>query len=169
MYNIEKTCCFTGHRPQNLPCGFNEKHKFCVDIKKQLKTMIISMIKNEGVSHFISGGALGVDMWAMEIVLALKNKYDITLEAAIPCEGQSKKWNEELQKRYNYLIDRCDKITLVQKEYTSDCMMKRNKYMVDNSTYIIAVWNGKCSGTSKTIRYAKDKCRQVFCIDIENI
>lgn len=29
-----KTCAFTGHRPQNLPFGFNEEDERCVDLKK---------------------------------------------------------------------------------------------------------------------------------------
>ena len=31
-----KTCAFTGHRPQNLPFGFNEEDERCIDLKKTL-------------------------------------------------------------------------------------------------------------------------------------
>ncbi len=44
-------------------------------------------------------------------------------------------------------------------------MMKRNKYMVDNSDYIVAVWNGTPSGTGKTVAYAIEIDRTVYCID----
>lgn len=39
------TCCFTGHRPQNLPCGFNEKHIICLRIKSQLRRLIAGVIE----------------------------------------------------------------------------------------------------------------------------
>ena len=160
------TCCFTGHRPQSLPCGSNEKHPACVQIKSELKRMIIGLIEEKNVTHFISGAALGVDMWAMEIVIELKKEYpSITLEAAVPCKTQSARWNAKSKERYNRLLELCDKVTLLQENYTSDCMMKRNKYMVDNSDYVIGAWNGKPSGTGNTIKYAVQQGKPVYCID----
>ena len=42
-----------------------------------------------------------VDMYAAEIVLALKEKYpQITLECAIPYERQAMRWPEALRNRY---------------------------------------------------------------------
>ncbi len=163
---MEYTACFTGHRPQNLPCGFNETHPACLKIKYQLKRLIKGLIDKKNVAHFISGGALGVDMWAMEIVLELKEEYpNITLEAAIPCRSQADRWNSKSQVRYNRLLSLCNKVTFVGERYTADCMMKRNKYMVDNSDYIVAVWNGTPSGTGKTVAYAIEIDKTVYCID----
>lgn len=54
---IKKAYCFTGHRPQSLPCGFDETHPACLKIKHQLKRLIKGMIDKKGVAHFISGGA----------------------------------------------------------------------------------------------------------------
>lgn len=163
---MQYTACFTGHRPQNLPCGFNETHPACIKIKNQLERLIIGLIERKNVTHFISGGALGVDMWAMEIVLELKEEYpNIMLEAAIPCCSQTCSWNVKSKERYNRLLSLCDKKTLVQERYTADCMMKRNKYMVDNSDYVIAVWNGKPSGTGNTVKYAINNKKEVYYID----
>lgn len=76
-----KSCAFTGHRPQNLPFGFREDDERCTALKETLKKQIISLITDENVTHFISGMALGVDMYAAEIVLELKKTYPgITLE-----------------------------------------------------------------------------------------
>ena len=79
----EKTCAFTGHRPQKLPFGFNEADERCTALKKLLRTKIIEYIETEHVTHFISGMALGTDMYAAEIVLGLKAAYPgITLTCA---------------------------------------------------------------------------------------
>ena len=44
-------------------------------------------------------------------------------------------------------------------------MDKRNKYMVDQSDVIIAVWSGRPSGTGKTVTYALSKGKPVSIID----
>ncbi|MFU2368522.1 MAG: SLOG family protein, partial [Enterobacteriaceae bacterium] len=66
--------------------------------------------------------ALGVDLYAAEIVLNLKAKYPhITLESAIPCETQAVKWSVAARERYYNIAAKCDKETMLQREYTSDC------------------------------------------------
>lgn len=44
-------------------------------------------------------------------------------------------------------------------------MQKRNEYMVNNSDYIIAVWNGKPNSTGKTVKYAQSKGTKIIRID----
>lgn len=167
MSGIQYTACFTGHRPQSLPCGFNEAHPACMKIKRQPRRLIIGLIEKKNITRFISGVAIGVDIWAAEIVLELKAEYpDITLEAAVPCRSQADRWNKSARERYNRLVSLCDKITLISEQYTADCMMKRNKYMVDNSDYIIAVWNGKPSGTGNTVRYAMKTEKEIYYVEI---
>lgn len=142
-----KTCAFTGHRPQSLPFGFDESDKRCTSLKSVMRDQIVALIENEGVTHFITGMALGVDMYAAEIVLDLKSKYPhITLESAIPCETQAIKWSVASRERYYNIAAKCDKETMLQREYTPDCMDKRNRYMVDHADYILAVWNGVADG-----------------------
>lgn len=161
-----RSCAFTGHRPQNLPFGFRENDERCTALKAALRKQIISLIVNENVTHFISGMALGIDMYAAEIVLDLKKVYpDITLECAIPCKSQPDRWGEAMRRRYYNIIARCDKETILQAEYTPDCMDKRNRYMADHADFMIAVWDGKPSGTGKTVRYARNSGKAIIRID----
>ena len=163
-----KTCCFTGHRPQSLPFRFDEQDSRCLRLKQVLRKEIERQIIEEGVTHFISGMTIGVDMYAAEIVLDLKKKYpQITLEAAIPCETQAVKWTVPLRERYYDIAARCDKETMLQRHYTPDCMHKRNRYMVDAADTVIAVWNGSPSGTGKTVQYAADQGKTIVIIDPE--
>ncbi len=161
-----RTCAFTGHRPQNLPFRFNESDKRCIALKKQLRKLIVQLIEQRNVTHFISGMAIGVDMYAAEIVLDLKAKYPhITLESAIPCETQATKWSEPLRDRYFKIAERCDKETMLQTQYTPDCMQKRNRYMVDQADVLLAVWDGTPSGTGSTVQYAKTQGKTVWILD----
>lgn len=166
----EKVCSFTGHRPQNLSFGFNEEDERCVLLKEIIRDKIETLITQFNVTHFISGMAIGIDMYVAEIVLSLKEKYPhITLECAIPCETQSVKWSEPLRDRYYDILSRCDKETMLQTRYTKDCMKKRNQYMVDNSDFVIAVWDGRASGTGYTVRYAESKEKTIIIVNPENI
>ena len=166
---MELTVCFTGHRPQKLPCGFNEDHPVSLRIKSQLRRLIVGIIEKKNATKFISGMAIGVDQWAAEIVLELKEEYpNITLEAAVPCKNQTASWNVKNKERYERLLSHCDIVTMLQEQYTADCMQKRNEYMVQKADYIIAVWNGKASGTGNTIKYAVRQCKPVYYVDIND-
>ena len=165
-----KTCAFTGHRPQHLPFGMNENDERCTDLKETLKEEIINLIEKEVVTHFIIGMALGIDLYAAEIVLDLKARYpSITLESAIPCETQAVKWSAAQRERYYDIAAQCDKETMLQCHYSPDCMDKRNRYMVDHADYILAVWNGCPSSTGNTVRYAHKKGKTIIVINPDSL
>ena len=170
MENKHENLRLTGHRPQHLPFGMNENDERCVRLKEILKEEIINLIEKEGVTHFITGMALGVDLYAAEIVLDLKACYpNITLESAIPCETQAVKWSMAQRERYYDIAAQCDKETMLQCHYSPDCMDKRNRYMVDHADYILAVWNGCPSGTGNTVRYAHKKGKSIIVINPDSL
>lgn len=150
------TCCFTGHRPQSLPWGFNEQDERCLKMKEQLKMEIINAIEN-GYTTFISGMALGFDMICAEMVLELKKTFPhIKLIGAIPCKTQDKLWKEKDKQRYRSLLAQLDGIRCIYDDYIGhECMLERNHFMINNSSLVIALFNGRNGGTKKTLDYAK--------------
>jgi uncharacterized phage-like protein YoqJ len=99
--------------------------------------------------------ASGSDTYFCEAVLALRDERpDVSVEAALPCESQAERWPERARSRYFDLVSRCDLETLVSRRYTAECMKKRNRYMVDNASVIITVYDGKFGGTMYTRSYA---------------
>ena len=64
MTKSKLTCCFTGHRPEKMTQTESE-------IRPLLEEAIDSAI-NDGYITFITGMAMGVDIWAAEIVLERK-------------------------------------------------------------------------------------------------
>ena len=158
-----KTCAFTGHRPKGL--GYPESDERCTALKEKLRALIVKLIEEEGVTHFISGMAQGVDMYAAEIVLELKKQHpQITLECAIPYERQAAYWSEPLRNRYFSIAEQCDQETMLQRQYTPDCLRKRNQYMVDHAEIVLAVWNGSPSGTGQTVWYARETGKPVWIL-----
>jgi len=154
MQGRVKCCAFTGYRPQKMPWGFDEEDPRCADFKKRLKDMILVMIL-EGYRHFISGAAMGTDLWGAEFVLEFKKEFpDVTLEMAIPFEGQADRWSEEYRLRREEIMDAADRITMISQSYTKHCMFDRNRYMVENADAIIAAYDGQEGGTRMTVDYA---------------
>ncbi len=162
----EITCCFTGHRPVKLPWGSNEEDPRCLSLKEELLASL-QAIYDCGYRRFICGMAIGCDMYFAEAVLELKEKYsDIELIAAIPCGNQPEKWNLAQRKRYNSILDRCSEVEVLQIAYSSNCMQKRNEYMVDHSSLLLSCYDGHPGGTMKTILYAERQGLKTIIIEI---
>lgn len=149
------TCCFTGHRPDKLPWGASEEDGRCLELKDRLRAAL-DRAYGRGMRHFICGMARGTDLYFAEAVLALRERRpDVTLEAARPCESQTNAWPPTEQRRYQSILERCDYETLVQHRYDRGCMQRRNRYMVDRSALVLAVYNGiPKGGTYQTLLYA---------------
>ena len=148
------TCCFTGHRPSKLPWGGRESDPRCLALKRRLQDAVDAAYA-EGFRHFICGMALGSDFYFAEAVLDLRRRQgDVTLEAALPCPTQADGWGERDRRRYTGLLAQCDYETMVQDHYSPGCMQRRNRYMVDHSALVIAVYDGSAGGTRQTLEYA---------------
>ncbi len=157
-FNIRDTACFTGHRPQKLggfkPCKMHD------DVRRKLRKAILLLHEEYGVRNYISGMAIGIDMWAAEEVLYCRDNLgvDISLICAIPCKKQWKKWPEESRRQWQAIKQAADASYYVtDEEYTNTCMQELNEWMVDRSRYVIAVWNGTKGGTGNCVDYAVDQ------------
>lgn len=157
MINMNKVCSFTGHRPQKLPWGFNEKNERYFRMRENTKQKIENAIK-DGYKIFLCGMAIGFDMCVAEIIIDLKEKYsNIKIYGIIPCKNQESKWSEEYKTRYRELLGKLDGIHCLSDNYYDGCMQERNKFMIDNSSKCITLFDGKNGGTKSTIEYAKSK------------
>lgn len=151
------TACFTGHRSQKLPWGFNEEDGRCQKMKEKLRSEIVNAIER-GYKTFICGMAIGFDMICAETVLSLKEKYlDIKLIGALPCRNQDCKWAIKDRQRYRDLLKKLDGERCIYDEYIgAECMLERNRYMIKNSSLLIALFDGyTVGGTKSTVDYAK--------------
>lgn len=167
MGGFENTCCFTGHRPSGLPWRDDELDPRCLDLRREILEHL-EVIYAAGYRHFICGMALGCDTYFARAVLALKEDHgDITLEAAVPCASQADNWSIEHRREYDELLTLCDKVTVLQESYTPDCMMRRNRYMVDHASLLLACFSGLPGGTMNTILYAQRCGTETDIIDID--
>ena len=166
---MKKFCCCTGHRPKSFTFEYGKDEKKHKAYLEQLRQKILLAINGYGATHFISGLAIGADTDFAEIVLYLRDteKYPITLECAIPCRNQTLKWSEKDKQRYDNVLRRADEINLISDNYTPDCMLKRNRYMVDKSELVIDVFKGvEKGGTWYKINYAKKENKNIEIIEL---
>ncbi len=162
----QESCCFTGHRPAKLPWRFHEEDPRCLQLKRRLADAV-ELAYREGFRHFLCGMAQGCDLYFCEAVLDLREHYpDITVEAAIPCPTQADTWPAAQRERYRRLLERCDLETMVSDQYTSGCMQRRDRYMVDHASLLIAVFDGTAGGTQYTLQYAMSRGLDIVDIPV---
>ena len=150
----QESCCFTGHRPTKLPWRYDEADPRCAALKRRM-TDAVELAYEQGYRHFICGMAMGCDLYFCECVLALRERRpEVTIEAAIPCPTQADAWPEAQRARYRALVEACDFETMVSARYTSSCMQRRDRYMVDHASLLIAAFDGSAGGTRYTMEYA---------------
>ena len=143
-------CCFTGHRPEKLKRPEEE-------IKKSLESAILKAI-HDGYSTFITGMARGVDLWAGQIVLRLRQTNpDLRLIAALPYPDCDNRWSSSWRKQYAEVLEAADQVDCISPQYSMATFQKRDEWMVDQSSRVIAVYDGVAGGTKNTIDYAR-KC-----------
>ena len=137
----------TGHRPDKLG-GYNnlEAHKA---IRRHMRAFLEQAPDVE--LALISGGALGIDQFWMEVGIFL----GLSVIAALPFEGFDRKWPATSRRKLDKLLDHCDEVLYVcEPGYHPNKLQKRNEWMVDNCSALVAYWNGTPGGTANCLDYA---------------
>ena len=152
MRNIEKACAVTGHRV--LLKDFNEEN---------LKNIFVNIV-NSGVDNFLIGMALGFDTVCFKILHSLKENYKIKITAVVPCENQDKSFNLKQKKEYKNMLDIADEVIVLNKEYITGCMQQRNRYLVENSSILVAYMYKNLGGTVYTVNYARKLDKKIIFV-----
>ena len=142
-------CCFSGHR--NIPS------KQRTAIRNQLHTTVEQCIQN-GYRFFYTGGALGFDTMAAQVVLEHKKQFPyIRLILMLPCRTQADGWKKIDVDEYERIKSLADEVIYTAEEYKKGCMHKRNRFLVDNSSMCICYLTKAVGGTAYTVQYAERK------------
>lgn len=152
----EKTCCFTGHRPKFFPWGGSTDNPAATNMLRALEKEVRQAVA-DGYTTFLFGGALGVDTWAAEIVLRLREKLPLTLMAVLPFPGYNADAAEDAYRRF---IAASDRILYVEPVRRMAALAARDRYMIDHSSRLIAVYDERShihSGTWRALCYAQEK------------
>lgn len=166
-----KTCAFTGHRPDSFKFGYDENNALCMLLKEAVRRQIYALL-DSGCTKFMSGCALGVDIWSAEAVIDIRRRHkEVELVGVVPFKGQESKWNNNDKERYNWILKSCNEVITLFDGYVRGAFYERDRYLVDNADVIIAVYdrNKFSSGTGYTVRYAMKKKKPIIIIDPETM
>lgn len=151
---VRKVLAGTGHRPDKLGGYGAEVSARLVDLARA------ALVKYQP-DEVISGMALG---WDTALALAAI-ELGIPLTAAVPFEGQERKWRPEQQEVFRAILARATTVVIVSPGgYAVWKMQVRNEWMVDRATGLLALWNGSGGGTGNCIEYART--RQVEIVNL---
>jgi uncharacterized phage-like protein YoqJ len=127
----------TGHRPEKIK-DFAWVEKTLAEVLLELEPQFI-----------IQGMAAGVDLLAAEIAYA----NDIPYIAARPWATHTGREGS----KYPWTLENAAAVVTVDPAVTYAgpwVYQKRNEYMVDHATVVVAVWDGSASGTKNCVTYA---------------
>ncbi|WP_296790896.1 SLOG family protein [Ruminococcus sp.] len=166
------TCCFTGHRRRDLP--------FEGDISKQGVKNLISTVHllcheayGRGIRTFITGMAEGSDIICGSVIMDLMHSEDhpgIELICALPYEDQIREIKLPKDRYiYSLLLRMASAVVVTGNADDSGRYRRRNKFMVDNSSELIAIYKEKQrgSGTLQTINMAKRNGLDMHVIELD--
>ena len=159
---MNKVISFSGPRPKSL-FGYRDDYSW-----NELIEWLKQQLKNayaEGFRTYISGGAQGFDQCCFWAIDKLKRTHsDISNVLYLPCRTQSSKWDDNGlfgKKNYLLMLERADKISYVQNEYSVKCLMERNHRMADDSDRVLILypndsWFDSGGGTAEMFRHCFD-------------
>ena len=147
-----KSLYITGYRPHELGI-FNDKHPGVPVIKKALENQLRILIE-DGLEWVVISGQLGVETWAAQVVLELKNDYpQLKYSIITPFLEQEKNWNEHKQETFMHIVSKADFVTSVTKRpYEAPWQfIEKDKFIIDNTDATLLVYDEENEGSPKYV------------------
>lgn len=184
--DIDTTVCFTGHRETSVIPYRNEPIYRSITLRtvQLMLCRYIDMAVESGYRSFISGLAVGTDLWAAKYILAKKRSdSSIRLIGVMPylrhAERFAPQYRETLadvEKGADVLLTTNTEPDVIygkkgSGENTSpDVYRDRNYFMVDNASAVISYFNEGSfkSGTYQTLNYATRQGRTIRRFGLED-
>lgn len=166
-----KSCAVAGPKPTRFKFGYKEDNSLCRNIKKAMLRQFRRLYRKRGVHRFYIGGAIGVNLWAGELLLKLKEEpgyEDLELVVVLPFPNHDTKWDIRSRKRLEYLIQHSTEHLTVG---TGDCResyISQNRYLVDHAQYLVAVSEEHREqeiGSFQVTAYAREKGLEIIYIN----
>ncbi|GAB3061809.1 SLOG family protein [Virgibacillus ainsalahensis] len=147
----------TGYKPMELNI-FKEDDPRISFIKAAMEKRLRGFIE-EGLEWVLISGQMGVELWTAEVVLDLKEEYDINIAIFPPFENQESRWPEALQEKYQEIISVVDFYKpIYQGDYKGAFQFKaKDMWLVDKSDGCLMLMDEEFQGSTRFFhRVAKD-------------
>ena len=135
-------CAVIGQNPMRFPWGFDEEDDRCRKLKIELAQQIM-MLRQNGVSQFLTACDCGVGLYAAELVNGLRatTDHDLMLISYTPHEEQATKWAPYLRERYFTMLEKCTYISAVCEVGAPDAQLHAYKKVIDLADVVLGVYD----------------------------
>lgn len=139
----------SGYKPMELNI-FKENDPRITFIKAAIEKKLIGFIES-GLEWVIISGQMGVELWAAEVVLDLKETYDINIAIFPPFENQDNRWPEHLKEKYQELTMVVDFYKpIYQGDYRGAFQFRaKNMWLVDKSEACLLLMDEEFPGSNQ--------------------
>ncbi|UCZ51499.1 SLOG family protein [Bacillus shivajii] len=157
MYSV---LAVTGYKPHEIGI-FNEKHEHLPYLKQAIKKKIQHLKEEYDINWFITSGQPGVELWAAEAAIELKEIYsDIKVGTLAPFFEQEERWQDPLKDLYLKVWENSDyKDYITKRKYESPQQLKlKNQFIIDKSDALLVLYDEYTEGSPEYyLTYAKKK------------
>ena len=144
------SCAITSQRPTRFKFKYQEYMTSCKRLKKRLHDVFAELYRR-GVRRFYVGGALGVDLWAGEILLEMRRQEEyqkLEIVLVYPFPGHDERWDPKSRERLRHLKENCDQFVMGSKIVGAQGYRERTAYMVEHADCLVAVCDDEPAGPS---------------------
>ncbi len=170
-----ESCAVAGPKPTRFKFGYKEDNSLCRKIKKAMLRQFRRLYRKRGVRRFYIGGAIGVNLWAGELLLKLKEEpgyEDLELVVVLPFPGHDAKWDVRSRKRLEYLVRHSVEHLTTGTEDCRESYISQNRYLVDHAQYLVAVseeHREQETGSFQVTAYAREKGLEIIYINPDTV
>lgn len=139
----------SGYKPLELNI-FSENDSRIRFLKKAIEKRLLDFIE-EGLKWVLVSGQMGVEMWAAEVVLDIKNTYDIKLGMIPPFIDQECRWPKAYQQKYQELLFAADFYQpIYEDDYKGPFQFRaKNMWLVDKSEGCLLIIDEEYPGNTR--------------------
>lgn len=137
----------TGYRSYELSI-FSPKDKKIVVIKYAIENYLKRLLDEGQLDWVISGPNLGVEQWALQSALDLRDEYSVRSSMMVPYLNFDQRWNEANQANYQNLKDQVDFFAATSNSPYQSPVQLRNyqNFMINHTDRALLVYDPEHPG-----------------------
>lgn len=148
---MDKRLWVTGYRSYEIGV-FSQNDPKLVVIKKALSDYLVSLLDNGKLNWVITGGQMGTEQWAIEIVSNLRNQFpDVKVSMMTPFTDFGLNWNENNQELLNFhrtLTDFSDSVS--NNPYQNPQQLRNyQNFMLEHTDSALLLYDPENEGKTK--------------------
>ncbi|PRO64429.1 SLOG family protein [Alkalicoccus urumqiensis] len=156
MYRV---LAVSGYKPNELGI-FQEKHDQLPWLKQAIKKKLEEFIQQEGTEWIVTSGQPGVELWAGEAAIELKQEgYPVQTAVIAPFTEQDARFPDPVKQLYDKVWSQCDYHDFITKRpYESPAQLRlKNEFLVSKTDALLLLYDEEMEGSPRFFLQAAEK------------